>query len=1645
VEILEFLWPPLADADGQRACVCYVLMLRTDGLLLCVPGSFFSPGELAPEGDDGAVRPGPSVELTAPAVALSEEGEWILAPSADPLAVTVVDFPASAASLLSPVELDSFLGTFFSEADLYPLAADVLRQARQWILAEGAGASTDYQTGASDPGQPQTEASLTEVVARLSDQLAKLQQAPLTVPAPRVDPKPQGACARETGAFNRGPADVDQDARLAAAITAGELPDVQVQPDQTSAMMAQSQALLTLVGHLAQGADPVLDSQGTATSSSRGSQTRQRLQAELASHSGAFAEKVKEKALLRMSPAGVGSTEPFSLCRYYERYGGFDKHKDLASWQVAIAFDLLVAGNSNGGCPGPPGGLSRPTGARPRGLYSGVAFAPGTGVQPFSPLADQKWVTSALGYLREMDLISRGRSHEEAAKGSPVGSKAGLGRHSSSEVDSEGLDACDLSFDGEFTFTSWAASLTRLVLKSGTCFAHFLSSSLHLLRSDVPSAPTALYPIPSPSALPVGRPVPLDVLRRSPNSLRISVYRRGTHLAARFGELTDFLLACGVGPDAYDGATQEVVSRGPLVPHAPGGPDCLRPYRLFEADGIVLHGEANWDISPYLPPGMLLAYRDPLVLETFPGTGGPAPSFQHEDPGEVLKLMNVWDSKGLLTLRPGGLPDIRCSRVFGSFKSPGKFRQIGDRRGPNSPEARLDGVSHMLPQGFLLTRLHVPRFTHQLLGSSTDRKDFYSQCKVPLERAFSNAVKPEFSLADFAGTRAHQDYVSWVLSEAGKEHCRRYLPPMDLFGTSLRRPALLSPTAPVHVLQLVVSGRRCGSGAGYCSSCRFSRGGPGAPLLRRRPTVGETPWSGVVIDDLFCVSCEPADLPDPRACDSARVVDLAKEAYAKAAIKGSDDKDVFGASVFCIAGPECDSSPAAVKEGLVTIGSPLPKRLALSLVSLLTATRRCVTEELASMITGGWTSALMFRRCAMAVAGSIFEQRVDRTTGDEGSPLVSLGPSSRQELVLLAVLAPLLASCVSVPYDRTLFASDASLRKGAYTYMRPETEVIKAIWLSSDARAFYTKLEGPFRATLAALGEEPVDCDAPAPPSCLAAASAKTLENSLVEKGFETKKGLLKAARPLGQRFDFLLVGPGPATLAPRLDCPDALEWAMHLLAQNRIGFACRCSLFCLVLVGVESSSTLPFGAPWDFPCRFFAPPRLPLQLVWWCYPSVPSGLPFTKLLLGVCAFGCHGPQNISICNSDISNRGPLEASGLSLACVLPPSEPRPPGHCPVFLAALVELYTAAAASAPEPVRAKVGFESLLVNDLLSSGTWQVGASWTWPPVLSSWGVDFTPPGSAHLAKDFDATLGYPAEGPAEPRGQRDLERQTRRSASALPSGRPVLPTTRSNRARLLGLFDAWLAERGSSLKALTSRSPLDPAAIGQALTNYGRDLYDAGRPYGDYSETVNAVGALCPSVRRQLQGSWDLAFSWMAAEPYTHHVPMPAALLLALLTCSLFWGWLREAAKLEQSDLVALVCLAFGDLPAGEALWPRTNQTLRARLDKLLARLGVYTARGQRSIDLGSFRPGGATHLLQVTEDSELVRRRGRWASPKVMEIYLQEVSAIQFLPRQPPAVRAAILDYAKAFPQVFAKAQQWTRQKVPPCTWYTLFSSGS
>ena len=345
-----------------------------------------------------------------------------------------------------------------------------------------------------------------------------------------------------------------------------------------------------------------------------------------------------------------------------------------------------------------------------------------------------------------------------------------------------------------------------------------------------------------------------------------------------------------------------------------------------------------------------------------------------------------------------------------------------------------------------------------------------------------------------------------------------------------------------------------------------------------------------------------------------------------------------------------------------------------------------------------------------------------------------------------------------------------------------------------------------------------------------------------------------------------------------------------------------------------------------------------------------------------------------------------------------------------------------------------------------------------------------------------------------------DEARARARSGAQLGVGRPVLDRTSQNRQRLLAAFGTWLAGFGTTLEGLLAARPLDPEVNASWLVKYGRQLYEAGRPYWHYSETINGVAAMKPSLRRSLQGAWDLAFSWMAKEPNTHHLAMPPVILLSMLCTCLYWGWLREAgifalswggllrigeatsarrsdlilpadvlylqrhalirieepktrmrmarhqsAKVEQSGLVELLHLAFADLEPPSRLWAQSPQTLRRRFDLVLERIGLPTARRvQKQLDLGSFRPGGATFILSQTEDSELVRRRGRCASQRVMEIYIQEVQATVYFPSLPAELRQRIMNLAQCFSSVLAQAVAWKRMGVPTSSWFAMFSAG-
>ena len=339
------------------------------------------------------------------------------------------------------------------------------------------------------------------------------------------------------------------------------------------------------------------------------------------------------------------------------------------------------------------------------------------------------------------------------------------------------------------------------------------------------------------------------------------------------------------------------------------------------------------------------------------------------------------------------------------------------------------------------------------------------------------------------------------------------------------------------------------------------------------------------------------------------------------------------------------------------------------------------------------------------------------------------------------------------------------------------------------------------------------------------------------------------------------------------------------------------------------------------------------------------------------------------------------------------------------------------------------------------------------------------------------------------------------RSAVALCEGRPVETTTQKRREKLLSDFASWLAGFDIVFDTLLSDSLSGAHTLNKYLVQYGRNLFKAGWPYSHYSEVINAIASREPLLRRSLQPAWDLAFSWMHEEPHVNHIAMPWQLLLAAIATSLVWGWplvagilalswgglLRigeafsarrsdlllpgdvqdtchfamlsigepktrykaarhQAAKLDQPDLLRVVSLAFRSLGHSQKLWPQSSTTFRSRFDLIMRQLdtAVLPFDRTRKLDLGSLRAGGATWLLSTTEDAELVRRRGRWLNHRTMEIYIQEVSSLQFIHRLPKQTQAKLYSLVEAFGSILSLAEHLTLLRTPTTAWYAQFSVG-
>ena len=1583
----------------------------------------------------------------------------------------------------------------------------------------------------------------------------------------------------------------------------------------------------------------------------------------------------------------------------------------------------------------------------------------------------------------ESEKAAKETGKRRLEKESPRGRRGRGLAHVSSSEGALGGDPADL-LSASTTVPVVLASLTRWILSAHTPFSSFLSSSFAVIQCWEKCPATVVFPLPLADFGLFGGVDPklhgkrfttlckkrlrhilimalnylhgglchrdFHLLGRRPNSSQSQMHQRlwalvtmcdhpgatpialapgrsGPEFIARLSELEKFIeenqlfdpRSYSAGPVDYE--KKEI---GSVAANSSSLP--VQPYSSLCAKRLKLVGQGKWPLEKYLEDELWLPFQEPKILHHgFPIDFTKGPNLEAESLEENLQLAKIWDQKNLLFLSRDPPHRGAFSRVFNAYKNSACDRQIGDRRLASATERSCSGPSKSLPGGYLLTSIHVPR-SSLVFGSSTDRKDFYHQAAVTRERAMSNLLPFEFLASEFSNTAAMEDFKDAAVRGSTRDRIQ--------FGDFLgqkKKGLLVEDPEEGYVFagfKSLFQGDHLGvefalsahstllKRAGLLQDADHIRGRAPFPMSRN--------YEGLVIDDYFILSVSGRATPAEES-ESFRRFKVAAAAYADGEVLGSEEKDVVCSRHFKVIGAEVDAPEKALSHGMVLVGAPLEKRIALACLSLRVARLPVISATLASRMAGNWTSVFMYRRCLTCILGKLYDYA--QHAGENPSPVFALPRAVADELVLASVFSFVAVSNVAADYLEEVFATDASLQKGAITARKVPRDVAEVLWLGGDKKGSYTKLDHPFREARKILGDE--------------------LE-------FDDDEIQVRPGRELPFAFDFVEICAGAASVSKEMArlghsvCPPIeLSDSRHFDLRNLrliewIMYMFKAKLFLSTMVEPVCTTFSPAAHP---ALRSYAQPLgfnrteartlhgnliafRCLLILWFASeclcPALGEQPRLSKMAwLSAWRFLCEwkGFRECVVASCQFGSPHRKEFRMLGYGLDMEAMEVKCPGghsHIPiagkytkpsaVYVPELAKHFAKQLSNALlrkrrlEEEQCEVhGLESAVANDILSTGNWRVEAAWFWthaahinilessayvsllrrvslvhgdvrftalldsrvakcshakgrssakalgPTLRKSAALQISaglypalgfaptrintadhptrdrdiPPGSdqsivdslsakrlqvihsvglskhaagwlrltiliilvseaaaeetmvvfagrtplSHYLQKYDFgmllgslcrflcivaawilalgcaarwrhrtprwwflvvscslfsfgdefgdeteshepqlmprsnTLLLVAAMPMHPAGTDERSRAERRAAVRLTADRTVLPQTRSKRDKLLLDLAEWLRSKtGESLFVLLDDRETSPETISDLLIEYGKELFYSGKAYGRYSETINAISARRPHLRRQLYGAWDLAFSWVADEPHSHHPAMPLSVLLAFATLSLLWGWPTEAslllmtwsgllrigetlaaqrkdlvlpedaapgttvallqirqpktrgsaakhqaARIDPVDVIGLLSAVFRNKPRDERLWIYSPSTLRRRFALLQHSLGLPTERSGECTpyDLGSLRAGGATSLLQRFEDAELVRRRGRWLSSRVLEIYLQEINAVTYANRMSAAAFQKIQKLAAAYNDVLRRSINFLHAGIPPALWPHLW----
>ena len=168
----------------------------------------------------------------------------------------------------------------------------------------------------------------------------------------------------------------------------------------------------------------------------------------------------------------------------------------------------------------------------------------------------------------------------------------------------------------------------------------------------------------------------------------------------------------------------------------------------------------------------------------------------------------------------------------------------------------------------------------------------------------------------------------------------------------------------------------------------------------------------IVIDDYFSISCEKVD-SDPVASASVHRLTTAESIYRESQVFGSDEKTIKGAEEFKVIGAEVTSTTKVRSVGLVTVGAPLAKRIAIAALSLRAAALPLISRTLAARLAGNWISVFMYRRCFGCILARPFG--FSNRSAEDADEVCHLDRNTAEELVLASIFGIIAVTDISVP------------------------------------------------------------------------------------------------------------------------------------------------------------------------------------------------------------------------------------------------------------------------------------------------------------------------------------------------------------------------------------------------------------------------------------------------------------------------------------------------------------------------------------------------------------------------------------------------------------------------------------------------------